>query len=502
MAFPHHLQSMRSLKLFGYFLLCAFVVAAATSLYIYQDTPTIIKPNKLDTAQIVLDDDNFDWNSIGIELTSLVTDLIQIPTVRKNESQAALYLQKILRKEGISSKLIPHPERPDKTSLIAEIGPEDAEDGVILLAHLDTVEANAQEWSTDPFQAIMQDGMIYGRGALDMKGMAAMELMSFLLLSRQEIPLKTKIMFLAVPDEEDGGKYGAQFLLQDHEDLFDGYQYVLGEGGFGVRDFPRSGAKIFTIQTAEKGTLGIQATASAASRHGSMPENDDSSLNLVKFLLKIQELQSFRLTPVVSEFFYYLSTFYDFPENFLLNRVQNRLVQKVIEKKLRENPAINAMVSNTISITKLETQGGGANVIPTEAMAYLDIRLLPGQDPHRVFSKIQKIGEKYQVIAKIKEADLPSSSSNDTQFFDILYTVIQDNVPDAVVTGYLSPGATDNRFFRKKGFQCYGLIPVLISMSDVQKLHGANESISLDNLILGTKIIFETLVGHNQLASL
>lgn len=487
-------------KLFKYITVVLTVIIVAVGLYLVLD-----KPNDNTEAeepfQILLEE-NIDWESIQIEASDILTALIQIPTIRKDEVKAALYIQKVLEKEGIQAKLIPHPEFPDKVSVVAEIGPESSENGVILLNHLDVVEVEEANWKFPPFSGDLKDGIIHGRGALDMKGMATMQLMSFIMMNRMQFKLTNKIMFLSVPDEESGGKLGAQFLLEKHPYLFDGYKYVLNEGGFGIKDFPNPGNKIFNIQTAEKGVLGVEFVSQGQSGHGSMPDTKYSSLNMLKFLEELQTIQKFELTPQSVEFFQALASFYDFPQSFLLARLQNPLVQKLIGNRVREKKSTNAMVSNTVSITKVETETLGQNVIPAKTVAYTDIRVLPGVEPETLFQEIQVMAKKYDITAEMKTSSSPTQSSSDTNLFDVLSIVLKDNVKDAAITQYLSPGATDSRFFREKGFECYGIVPILISMEEVSMLHGVNESISLENLKLGTKVLFETLVGFNQMESL
>lgn len=491
---------MKKLRYLKYIFLCLLVSTLAIGVYLYLDQADVREPN--DEPFQVLLEENIDWESIQIEASDILTALIQIPTVRKDEVKAALYIQKILEKEGIQAKLIPHPEFPDKVSVVAEIGPESSENGVILLNHLDVVEVEEAKWKFPPFSGELKDGLIQGRGALDMKGMATMQLMSFIMMNRMQFKLTNKIMFLAVPDEESGGKLGAQFLLEKHAYLFDGYKFILNEGGFGIKDLPNPGNNIFNIQTAEKGVLGIEFLSEGQSGHGSMPDTNYSSLNMLRFLEELQTIQKFELTPQSIEFFQTLASFYDFPQSFLLSRLQNPLIQKLIGNKVREKKSTNAMVSNTVSITKIETETLGHNVIPAKTTAYTDIRVLPGVDPETLFQEVQGMAKKYNITAEMKISSVPTQSSSDTNLFDILSSVLKDNVKDAAVTQYLSPGATDSRFFREKGFECYGIVPILIPMEEVSMLHGVDESISLENLKLGTKVLFETLVGFNQMESL
>lgn len=468
------------------------------SLYLYIDVKNV--PHSSPASIDIILDDTIDWNNLQIEAVQILEDLIKIKTIRKDENRAAFYLQKLFIKEGIPSKIIPHPKYPDKVSILAELGPDQSTDGVILLNHLDVVEADEKEWGSDPFLGELKDGVVKGRGALDMKGMAAMELVAFLTLHRMQIPLKHKVMFLSVPDEESGGHLGAKFLLQEHPDFFEGYRYVLNEGGFGIQDFPHAGNKVFSIQTSEKGILGLEVKSHYPSGHGSMPDKKYSSLELMKFLLEAQMLQQFHLTDQALLFFHNFSLFFEFPESFLLKRIQNPIIQKILAPQIRANRTLNAMVTNTISVTGLNVPNFGPNVIPAESQSYLDIRLLPGVSPDQMESQVQGLASKYNVELVRKESFPATNSSAETPFFDILVSIINDNVPNSVQTPYMSPGATDSRFFREKGFECYGIIPILITMEDLAKMHGKNEDISAENLRLGTKIIFELLIAYNQLS--
>lgn len=484
-------------KVLKYSIFTGAIVVTGFILYLYLDIKSVQSPEPAQ-VEIVLDD-SMNWETLQIEAIQYLEDLIKIKTVRKDENKAAFYLQKIFIKEGIPSKIIPHPEYPNKVSLVAELGPEDSTEGVILLNHLDVVEADLAEWGEDPFSGDFKDGVIKGRGALDMKGMAVMELMAFLTLHRQQIPLKQKVMFLSVPDEENGGVLGAKFLLEEHTDLFEGYHYVLNEGGFGIQDFPHKGNKIFNIQTSEKGILGLEVKSHYPSGHGSMPDKKYSSIELMRFLLEVQKLQKFMLTEQMLAFFHHFSDFFEFPENFLLKRIQNPIVQLLIGPQIRANRTMNALVTNTISVTGLEVSNFGPNVIPAESSSYLDIRLLPGESPDHFENKIKKLAEKYNVEVTRKEAFPATESSLQTPLLEMFVSIISDNVPDSKQTPYMSPGATDSRYFRERGFESYGLIPILITMDELGTMHGKGEQISSDNIRLGIKILFETLVAYNQI---
>ncbi|MBI3395529.1 MAG: M20/M25/M40 family metallo-hydrolase, partial [Spirochaetia bacterium] len=178
---------------------------------------------------------DIDWSAVSASAAKDLQELIRIRTVRGNEREAAQYIQEKLRGKGIDSTIIEYPGKPDRVSLLAELPAEKADAGIILGNHLDVVEADAAEWKVPPFEGKREGNRIYGRGALDMKGMAVMQLHAFLLLKEKKVPLARKVMFLSIADEESGSKLGADYLVSQKSHLFRPYKTMLNEGGLGTR---------------------------------------------------------------------------------------------------------------------------------------------------------------------------------------------------------------------------------------------------------------------------
>ncbi|MDF3821272.1 M20/M25/M40 family metallo-hydrolase [Leptospira sp. 96542] len=444
-----------------------------------------------------------EWNKKKSEATKILSDLLKISTVRNNEINAVKYIQNILKNENIPYKLYFDPKHPNRPNLVAELQATvtNPEPGIILANHLDTVEFDAKEWDVPPLSGKISDGRIWGRGAIDMKGMAVMELMAFLEVKRSGIPRKRKLMFLALADEESGSKLGGIYMTKKHPEVFKGYEYALNEGGVATKDIVIKGSTIFNIQYAEKGNIWIRAKVTGTSGHGSTPPQTYPALTLIEFFKELRELDSnIQITDETKSFFYQLGTISDFPNSFFLKNANNPLIKPLLTPTIRSNRHLTAMTTNTKSITGLKTSEGenGENVIAGEALGRMDFRILPGVDIQAFCDKIRKIAEKHKVEIVFTDINPADESPIDTDFFRTLASVSVQKFPKSTVTPFLSPGKTDNSYLRRLGIKCYGLIPAVLESKDIDTMHGKNENISIENLELGMKIIFETLVEMNQ----
>lgn len=436
------------------------------------------------------------------EAVPILQDLIRIQTIRSDERTAALYIKRILEKEGISVRLLHRAGHPDRANLVAELIPENpGPDGIILSSHLDVVEAQASEWDVYPFSGELKDGKIWGRGALDMKGHTVMELMAFLYLKRNQIKLKNKVMFLAVADEETLYEYGSKFLASEHPDLFKGYRYVLNEGGLGTVDVAVKDSKIFNIQFGEKGLLWLRLEAEGESSHGARPPQEYALKKMIAFLSDVQQMeQGIKITEETRTFFYQMGVASPFPNSFFLKRASNPIVGQILKGIILGNRYLTAMTTNTRSMTALYTnEDKGPNVIGGKAYAMLDIRLLPGETPDGYRARIEALGEKHgvKIVEEISRVE-PNASPIDSPFFAALARAATDAVPGSVVTPLLTPGNTDNTIFRKLGLDCYGLTPVLLNETELGSTHSKNEYLSLENLELGIRVMLNALLAMSQ----
>ncbi len=439
-----------------------------------------------------------DWELISKNAAVDLEGYLKIPSVRGKEKDAALYLKKIFDREKIPSKIIEYPGMPDRASLVAELPAASDKGGVILTNHLDVVEANSKEWTHPPFSGLNINGRIHGRGAVDMKGMAIMQLHAFIQIKKSNIQLKRKLMYLAIADEESRSIYGAKFLVEKHPEIFKGYEYVLNEGGVGTKDVAIKGSKVFNLQYAEKGILWLKFIAKGISGHGSTPNKRYATLDLIHFLADLQDLETgITITDETSKFFYQMGVASAFPNSFFLKRIRNPVVKFILSGIIKGNRHLSAMTSNTRSITSLNTEKAGANVITDKAEAVVDIRLLPGMMPEIYLSKIQNLAKAHEIEIEVLIKEPPTVSGLDGELFQVLAAVAMKNEKGTVVTPFLSPGTTDSNYLRRIGLKCYGLIPAIMTSDEIDGIHGKNESITVENLKLGSKIIYEMVYGLN-----
>lgn len=424
----------------------------------------------------------------------ILRDLIRIDTSNPpgNEVAAARYVHDLLKKEGIESEIIE--SAPGRGNLIARLKGEGNKPAMILLGHLDVVPAQASEWSVPPFSAEIKDGQLWGRGALDMKSLDAMEIQTFLRLKQENAKLDGDVILVLVADEEAGGANGAEFLVDNHWDKLDA-KYLLNEGSVGVR---KMGLHLYPIQTAEKGVAWFKMTARGQSGHGSMPSTDNAVLKLAEAVETVST-HNFPMvpTPVLKEFLTRVGEKLPWWKRMGIKLLFAPGIGPVARyfavKALSGEKAVRAIVSNTVSPTMLSA-GYKVNVIPAEATAQLDARILPGDTPDNFMEEIRDlVGDDIDV--DLITGSLPNSTDFNTDYFRTIELAVKKTDPEAVTAPMISAGATDSRFFREKGVICYGLIPILLELDQVEGLHGKNERIPADGVEKGTDIVYDIVMA-------
>ena len=238
---------------------------------------------------------------VETEVTQLLSDLIRINTTNPpgNETAAAKYLVENLSLEDFNCELFE--SALGRGSVITRLKGTGEKPSLLLLSHLDVVAANADEWSVDPFGGLVKDGYVWGRGALDMKGMTAIEVMTLKLLKRNNVKLEGDVVLAATADEEQGGLAGVDYLLRScPEKIF--ADYVLNEGGGSA--FPTQNKNVYMVQTAEKGLLWLKVKVKGTPGHGSMPDLADNAI--MRMNKVIEKLGNYRsqvlLVPTVTRF--------------------------------------------------------------------------------------------------------------------------------------------------------------------------------------------------------
>jgi acetylornithine deacetylase/succinyl-diaminopimelate desuccinylase-like protein len=437
-----------------------------------------------------------DWAVALPEAISHLKTLLRIDTTNPpgNERAAAAYLADVLQREGISFHVIEAAET--RASLVARLPGNGKKAPLLLNAHLDVVPADREKWRHDPFSAEEHDGCIWGRGAVDMKNMAAMSLMTLLLLKRLGVSLERDVVFAAVADEEAGSRYGARYLVEKHADLVRA-EYVLNEIGGYTLYFGNS--IFYPIQVAEKGICWFELVAEGTAGHGSLPRPDNA---VVRVARAIEALGRVRLPqhtiPVVESFLRRLAESAPFPENkamplLLQPRLAGALLDLMARRDLEQAIAVNALLRNTASPTVV-SGGKKVNVIPSSARVEVDGRMLPGQTVSDFLREIQSVvgdGVRINVLESHEGAVFDSN----TPLFDLLARTLERHHPGAVPVPFMIPGFTDSHAYAALGATCYGFAPVRMpaGMNYQRLYHGHDERIPIDGFAWGLRVLYDVV---------
>lgn len=436
------------------------------------------------------------------EVTDLLSGLIKIDTTNPpgNEIAAAKFLARDLERDGFKCELLE--SAAGRGSVVTRLRGTGEKPNLLLLSHLDVVAANPKEWSVDPFGGLVKDGFVWGRGALDMKSMTAMEAIVIKLLKRNKIKLKGDVILAATADEEKGGDAGAGWLVQNHLDKVQA-EYVLNEGG-GLA-LPLDGKNVYTIQTAEKGINWFKVRAKGRPGHGSVPGAADNAIMRMNKVVEI--LGNYRakitLVPTVKQFLTQVAK-----ESQPLQQAVSLLLQnpesgdQIMDMLAQRDKAMAEEIRARLRMTVTPTMIRGGvkeNIIPSECEAVFDCRILPGQTPAEVMKEIKGL-LKDVGLDKLEfepiQANDPSESPADTPLYEHIVKTMKEHEPTCSVAPVLLTGGTDSRFFRKIGSKCYGFHPLRADMpygEMLKTIHGIDERISVENLVFGASILYEVV---------
>jgi acetylornithine deacetylase/succinyl-diaminopimelate desuccinylase-like protein len=422
----------------------------------------------------------------------LLQDLIRFNTTNPpgNERLCIEYIHGLLKEAGIDATLIARtPERPN---LIARLKGEGKAAPLLLYGHVDVVTTEGQQWSHPPFEGSIDDGYIWGRGALDMKSGVAMLLAAFLKAKAANSSLPGDVIFCAVADEEAGGDFGSRFLVDNHADLFKDVKYAFGE--FGGFTMSMGGKRLYPIMVAEKQCCWMKVTFHGRGGHGSMPVHHQAMAKLARFLSLLDRNQlPYHLTPAVKVMMDSIAGAPGGAAGFAIRALTNPLLAGPIIGALGERGSIFApLLHNTLSPTILKASDK-VNVIPSEVSIGLDGRLLPGFLPKDMENEMRALlGPDFDL--EVLEYD-PGPSAPDMGLFDTLAAVIKESDPQGIAVPLVLSGVTDARFFSRLGIQTYGFTPLQLpdDFSFVGTIHAANERVPVTALDFGVQAIFNAL---------
>ncbi|MEJ7794468.1 MAG: M20/M25/M40 family metallo-hydrolase [Nocardioides sp.] len=418
------------------------------------------------------------------EVVELCRDMIRIDTSNygddsgPGERKAAEHVATLLDEVGIESTMVE--ETPGRTSLIAHWGDTSSDRPALLLhAHLDVVPAAAEDWQVDPFSGEIQDGYVWGRGAVDMKDFNAMLLSVVRARTRAGALPDRPVVLAFTADEEAGGHHGAQIMVEQYAEHFDGVTEAVGEvGGFSATV---RGRRIYLVEAAEKGMAWMKLTARGRAGHGSMINRENAVTRIAQAVVRIGAHEwPVRLTPAMEVL---LASVADLagteatPEN----------AEALVEEFGSAARMLGAVIRHTTNPTMLGA-GYKANVIPTVATAHIDGRFLPGFEDEFFTTLAELVGDGIEVEYLSNQP--PWETPYDGDLVDAMHRSLLAEDPEALVAPFLMSGGTDAKHFRKLGMRSYGFTPLRLpaDLDFTALFHGVDERVPVDSLEFGARV--------------
>ncbi|MCB9151122.1 MAG: M20/M25/M40 family metallo-hydrolase [Caldilineaceae bacterium] len=424
----------------------------------------------------------------------LLQTLIRFDTTNPpgNEIACIQYINGLLQEAGFETTVLA--KDPNRPNLIARLSGSGKAPGLVLQGHVDVVTTAGQDWQQPPFAANIVDGYLWGRGSLDMKSGMVMMLCALLRAKAAGVTPAGDIILTVLSDEEAGSEYGANFLVDEHAEQFEGVRYAIGEGGgppMWIGD-----QKYYSIMISEKQVCWMRATLRGPAGHASMPMRDGAMARLGQLLTTLNQsrLPVHKTEPVLQM----LQALADTAPANIRTVVQQLMdaadpdpvLDELIAEGVRLGNRMDALLHNTVNATGLRASDK-VNVIPAEVSIELDGRLLPGYTPDQMMAELHALlGD--DVALEITKHN-PGPASVDMGLFDTLAGILKDADPSGIALPSVASGFTDGRCFAKLGIQNYGFLPLALprDFNAMSTVHAANERIPVDSLQFGVDALFE-----------
>lgn len=408
------------------------------------------------------------------EAVQWLQDLIRVDTINPpgNETRAVDFYSAILDAEGIAWESAE--SAPGRGNIWARIEGGD-EPALILLQHTDVVPAEKQFWTIDPLSGDIRDGQILGRGARDMKGLGILQFATFLSLHRSGVKLNRDVIFLATADEEAGGLFGVGWLIDNHPEIFEGVGFLLNEGGGGSRDDDEI---VFGVEVTQKVPVWLRLNAIDIPGHGSSPRPQSSVTRIVSALnIMLENPFPPRIIGPVNSYFAALSV--DMSPEWAPYYANIELAVQdpdFLKKLHEERPGHNSLIRDTCSMTRL-SGSTKINVIPPEAWAELDCRILPDKPAEQFIAELKELIGSTGVEIETIMAFTPAISETNTRLFESIVNVTGELHPGSRVLPAVSTGFTDSHFTRDLGIVSYGFNPLITGSEEHTGVHGNDEQV-------------------------
>ena len=422
----------------------------------------------------------------------LLQQLIRFDTTNPpgNEAECMAFVRGLLDDANCEVEL--YAKDPARPNLVARLSGKGERAPILLQGHVDVVTTAGQDWSRPPFGGELVDGWVWGRGALDMKGGVAMMISAFLRAAREQTDLRGDVILCVLADEENGGDFGAKFLVDEHPHLFEGVQYSLGEfGGFTLE---LGGKRLYPIQVAEKQICWLNARIRGRGGHGAIPQRGGTMARLGKLLRDLDRKRTpVHITPVARAQLEAMAGAASRPMNDILRALlRPQLTDRVLPVLRERAQTTEPLLRNTVSATIVRA-GEKHNVVPATIEVSLDVRALPGFGPDEVIAEIQQLVGDDIELELVRYDEGPPEPRLDQ--FETLAQMIRDLEPGAVPVPLLQAGVTDARFFAQLGIQNYGFLPMQLpgDFRFAPLIHAADERVPADAIEFGAEAVFRAL---------
>jgi len=426
------------------------------------------------------------------ETARIASDLIRFDTsnfgegVSNGETDAAEYLGAQLEALGLTPQYFD--SAPGRTSVVARVeGSDSSKPALVVHGHTDVVPADAANWSVDPFGGVIKDGMLWGRGAVDMKNMDAMMITALkdILGAGKQPSRDLVIAFFA--DEEAGGVLGAHHLVDNHPELFAGATEAISEvGGYSIT---LAGERAYLLQTGEKALVWIKLVARGTAAHGSRVIHDNAITKLAEAVAKVGRREwPLRLTNTTEQLIGELARILDVDP-------QRVSPDEIVLSTGTAAGFIQATLRTTSNPTLLKA-GYKHNVIPDLAEALIDIRPLPGEEDAVLDEIRELVGPDIEVVVMTRDVGLENPFSGD--LVESMIAAIGTHDPGAPVLPYLLSGGTDNKALSQLGIAGYGFAPLKLpaELDFPGMFHGVDERVPLDALVFGRRVLGDLLLNY------
>lgn len=409
-----------------------------------------------------------------------------------NEMRGVEFFKKILDDEGIENRAFEiAPGRGDLWARISHTTSE-SKRPIILLNHMDVVTSDASHWKVAPFSGELRDGYIWGRGAQDMKDEGLAQLVVMVMLKREKVALDRDVIFLAVADEEAEGK-GTDWFTKNQRDLLGNAEFLINEGGENLLENGK--VKYVGVDVGEKTSYWLHVVAHGRPGHGSRPNPDSAPNRLVRALNKVLGYKTpLRVLPVVDEFLRDMAP-YEPPDRAAYYRnVKKAIEDKKFQQDVERDESLNFLLRDTISLTMLGGSGQ-TNVIPPEAWANLDVRILPGGDPKAVLETLRRVVNDPDVTIEPLESEfrVANYSGTDNALFAAIREASAKYFPGTPVVPHITSGYTENQRYRPLGIVAYGFNPYTATEEEGNTEHGNDERIRVEEVRRGPRVLFDVV---------